>query len=114
MNKIYSKKTITQHLYNEGKNEDNLKFEKQTMLFDAIRNNIDLIKTNKQYPQNDLQDIELELDVIVITKEEFNKWNQDFFNSIREWNRSWNSYDNKITHKKPLSADEFINKVIKG
>lgn len=73
MNKIYSKKTITQHLYNDGKNEDNLKFEKQTMLFDAIRNNTDLIKTDKKYPENDLQDIELELDVVFMTTKEYNK-----------------------------------------
>lgn len=113
MNKIYSKKTITQHLYNDGKNEDNLKFEKQTMLFDAVRNNTDLIKTDKKYPVNDLQDIDLELDVIVMTKEDFNKWNQDFFNSIREWNKTWNFYDKKQINKKPLSADEFIKEVTK-
>lgn len=113
MNKIYSKKTITQHLYNDGKNEDNLKFEKQTMLFDAIRNNTDLIKTDKKYPENDLQDIELELDVVVMTKKDFNKWTNDIVDSFREWNKSWEMYDNKITEVKPLSKDKFIKELTK-
>lgn len=71
--RLHNKKTIHQHLYNEGRNEDNLQFEKNTLLFDSIRNHFDLIQTEPYYPNEDLQQIDLTLDVVILKYEEFQK-----------------------------------------
>lgn len=72
MNKLYIKKTINQPVYNDGLNESNLEFEKQTMLFDAIRPQTKLVNTTKHYPKNDSMNIDLELDLVIITSKEYN------------------------------------------
>jgi len=72
MDNLYIKKTITQNLYNDGLNESNLMFEKNTMLFDAIRNHTEYVKHTKHYPKDDLMDIELELDCVILTRDEYN------------------------------------------
>jgi hypothetical protein len=71
--RIRGVKLVSQHLYNEGLNEGHLQFEKNTLLFDSIRNHEELIKVKKEYPKNDIQDIELDLDLVVMTRDQFDK-----------------------------------------
>jgi len=72
MNKLYIRKTINQPVYNDGLNESNLEFEKQTMLFDAIRSQSKLINTTKHYPKDNSMNIDLELDLVIMTSKEYN------------------------------------------
>ena len=71
--RLYNQRVETQHLYNESFNPSNLKFMKNTLLFDTIRNNDHLVKSRQHYPKQDLIDISLEVDLIIISKEEFDK-----------------------------------------
>lgn len=66
--RLYLTRTITQHLYNDGKNKENLEYEKKKFLHDLIDEETDLIKVTKNYPVNDLQDIHLEADLVLIDK----------------------------------------------
>jgi hypothetical protein len=71
--RLYGTRTVSQHLYNDGKNKDNMKFEKNTLLFDAIRDKFEMIKTTEHYPKDDLQQFDLELDVTVVPTVWLNK-----------------------------------------
>lgn len=66
-------KVVSQHLYNEGLNKSNLEKEKQHLLSSLLKENTELIKVTEQYPINDIQDIELEVDFIVIKREDLDK-----------------------------------------
>ena len=71
--RIYNSTTKDYHLYNESFNEDKLVFDKRTLIFDSFRNETDLVKTTKKYPENDIQEIEFELDLLVIKVSDLKK-----------------------------------------
>lgn len=73
MNKLYIKKTINQPVYNDGLNESNLEFEKQTILFDAVRSQTKLVNTTKHYPKDNSMNIDLELDLVIMKISEYEK-----------------------------------------
>jgi hypothetical protein len=54
-------------------NESNLDFNKNTLLFDSVRNKFDLVDVEKHYPVNDMQDITLSLDVVIMRTEDFHE-----------------------------------------
>lgn len=68
--RLYLKRTISQHLYNEGNNERNLDYEKKRFLHDLLEDEDELLSVTKQYPVNDIQDIDLEADLVIIKKED--------------------------------------------
>ncbi len=69
--RLFGQKTISQHIYNDGNNSNNLKQEKALMLKELIKDHINLVDTKKHYPIDDIQDIDLGVDLIVIDKETF-------------------------------------------
>lgn len=71
--RVYSKKTHSLNTLNGILNEKNLEFAKQTMLFDAMREHISLIKTKQHYPHNDISDVEMELDIVIIPTKVYTK-----------------------------------------
>lgn len=71
--RIHNKRNVTQRIYNDGMNEGHLQFEMNTLLFDGIRNRFDLIDVNRGYPQDNIQEIDLSLDVVVLKYEDFQK-----------------------------------------
>lgn len=54
-------------------NESNLEFAKRTLLFDAIRNEIGLVKVKQHYPHNDISEVDLTLDVVIMTRKNYNQ-----------------------------------------
>ena len=71
---LYKKQTHTINLNNSGTmNQQNLDFAKRTMLFDVIREHTDLVKTKQGYPNNDISDVEMELDIVIIPTKVYTK-----------------------------------------
>jgi len=70
---LYNKKTHSLNTNNGILNEANLKFAKQTLLFDTIREHIDLVKTKQGYPNNDISDVDMEIDCVVMSRKRYNK-----------------------------------------
>lgn len=69
--RIHNKRNVAQRIYNEGMNEGHLQFEMNTLLFDGIRNRFDLVDIYRGYPQDNIQEIDLSLDVVVLKYEDF-------------------------------------------
>ena len=69
---LYNTKTHSLNTNNGILNEDNLKFAKQTLLFDTLREHIELVKTKQHYPHNDISDVEMEIDCVVMSKKKYN------------------------------------------
>ena len=70
---LYNTKTHSLNTNNGILNEDNLKFAKQTLLFDTIREHVELVKTKQGYPNNDISDVEMTIDCVVISRKRYNK-----------------------------------------
>lgn len=70
---VYKGRTVSQHLYNEGLNKDSLEKEKQHLLSILLRDQDNLINVTEHYPENDIQDIDLEIDLVIIKREELDK-----------------------------------------
>jgi len=71
--RVYSKKSHSLNTLNGILNEKNLEFAKQSMLVEAIKEHTDLIKTKQHYPQNDISDVEMELDIVIIPTKKYAK-----------------------------------------
>lgn len=71
--KIYNQVTHSLNLNNSGTlNESNLQFAKRTVLFDALRLWSDeLVKHKQGYPQDDISDVELTVDVVILSKKRY-------------------------------------------
>ena len=70
---LYKKQTHAINLNNSGTmNQQNLDFAKRTMLFDCIREHIDLVKTKQGYPNNDISDVDMEIDCVVMSRKKYN------------------------------------------
>jgi len=54
-------------------NESNLEFTKRTMIFDALRNHTDLVDTFQHYPVDDISDVDMTLDVVIMSKKRYDK-----------------------------------------
>lgn len=54
-------------------NESNIQFAKKTLLFDAIREHVDLVKTKSDYPTEDNITIELSLEVAIVDLKRYNE-----------------------------------------
>lgn len=54
-------------------NESNVQFAKKTLLFDSVREHIDLVKTKSDYPKEDSITLELSLEVAVIDLKRYNE-----------------------------------------
>ena len=70
---LYNTKTHSLNTNNGILNEDNLKFAKQTLLFDTIREHIELVKTKQHYPQNDISDVDMTIDCVIMSRKRYNK-----------------------------------------
>lgn len=70
---LYNTKTHSLNTNNGILNEANLKFAKQTLLFDTIREYVELVKTKQHYPQNDISDVDMEIDCVVMSRKRYNK-----------------------------------------
>ena len=70
---LYNTKTHSLNTNNGILNEANLKFAKQTLLFDTIREHVELVKTKQHYPQNDISDVDMEIDCVVMSRKRYNK-----------------------------------------
>ena len=68
---LYNTKTHSLNANNGILNEDNLKFAKQTLLFDTIREHIELVKTKQHYPQNDISDVDMKIDCVVMSRKKY-------------------------------------------
>lgn len=62
---------FTVPLYNGGANESNIILQKEQLLMDVFRKQLDLLSTNKHYPVNNTLEIDLSLDVVVLTQKEY-------------------------------------------
>lgn len=93
---LYNTKTHSLNTNNGILNEDNLKFAKQTLLFDTIREHIELVKTKQHYPQNDISDVDMEIDCVVMSRKRYEKLIK-IEDSI---NRSENSTERKLMFPK--------------
>lgn len=70
---ITKKTTFKTKVYNNGANQSIIEFEKKTLLFDAIRNHTELVKEKAYYPKDEYQNIELELDFVILSREDYYK-----------------------------------------
>lgn len=70
---LYNTKTHSLNTNNGILNEDNLKFAKQTLLFDTIREHVELVKTKQGYPHNDISDVDMEINCVVMSRKRYNK-----------------------------------------
>lgn len=93
---LYNTKAHSLNTNNGILNEDNLKFAKQTLLFDTIREHVELIKTKQHYPHNDISDVEMEIDCVVMSRKRYEKLIK-IEDSI---NRSENSIERKLMFPK--------------
>jgi len=93
---LYNKKTHSLNTNNGILNEANLKFAKQTLLFDTIREHIELVKTKQHYPQNNISDVDMEIDCVVMSRKRYEKLIK-IEDSI---NRSENSTERKLMFPK--------------
>lgn len=73
MERLRSENKFILPLYNGGLNESNIKFAKEQLLFETIRKHTNLVNTKQHYPVNDTVEINLDLDIVVMTTEEFYK-----------------------------------------
>lgn len=53
--------------------DETVDFYKRTLLFDAIRNEINLVKSKQSYPLDNRSDVELTLDVVIVSKARYNR-----------------------------------------
>lgn len=71
---IYNYKEHYVNTNNGILNQDNIEFAKKTFLFDTVRNLVDeFVKTKQHYPENDVSLVEMEIDCVLISKEEYSK-----------------------------------------
>jgi len=71
---LYKKETHPVNLNNSGTmNQQNLDFAKRTLLFNAVREHTNLVKTKQGYPNNDISDVEMEIDCVVMSRKRYNK-----------------------------------------
>jgi len=70
---LYKKQTHSINTLNGILNESNLQFAKRTMLFDVIRDYTDLVKTKQHYPHNDISDVDMTIDCVIMTRDNYNK-----------------------------------------
>lgn len=71
---LYKKQKHAINLNNSGTmNQQNLDFAKRTMLFDTIREHIDLVKTVQGYPYLDISDVDMEIDCVVMSRKKYDK-----------------------------------------
>lgn len=71
--RVYSKTKHSLNTLNGILNEKNLEYAKQSMLINAIKEHTDLIKTKQHYPNNDISDVEMELDIVIIPTKQYAK-----------------------------------------
>jgi hypothetical protein len=71
---LYKTQTHAVNLNNSGTmNQSNLDFAKRTMLFDAVREHVDIVKTKQGYPNNDISEVEMEIDCVVMSRKKYDK-----------------------------------------
>lgn len=70
---IEGTKKISQHIYNEGLNKDNLENEKKRFLKELVKDFTELINIKEHYPEDDIQDIDLYADFIIINRKDLEK-----------------------------------------
>jgi hypothetical protein len=71
---LYRKQRHSINLNNSGTmNQQNLDFAKRTLLFDAIREHEQLVKTTQHYPQGDISDVDMEIDCVIMSRKKYDK-----------------------------------------
>ena len=68
---IHHKQKTGMHTLNGMLNQSNLEFQKRTILFDAVRNHTDLVKTKQFYPIDDISEVEFEVDIVLLSLERY-------------------------------------------
>ena len=76
---IFKKITHPLNINNSGTlNNTNLQFAKRTLLFDALRNYSDeLVKHLQHYPEGDISDVDLSLDIVIMSTEQYQELVKD-------------------------------------
>ena len=76
---IFKKITHPLNINNSGTlNNTNLQFTKRTLLFDALRSHSDeLVKHLQHYPEGDISDVDLTLDFIIMSTEQYQELVKD-------------------------------------
>jgi len=69
--KIYDITTHSVNTLNGVLNQSNLEFAKRTMLFNALRPHINIIKTRQEYPVNDISDVSMVIDVVIVDRKRY-------------------------------------------
>ena len=70
---IYGENKHTINTLNGVLNEDNLALAKRTLLFDAFRQHIDIVSARQHYPKNDLSEVELKIDVVLMSRKKYER-----------------------------------------
>lgn len=69
---LYLEKTHAINLNNSGTmNQSSLDFAKRTMLFDAIREHTNLVKTTQHFPQGDISDVDMVIDCVIMSRKRY-------------------------------------------
>lgn len=79
---IKASHSFTLPLYNEGVNQKNIDFNKEQLLFQEFRKHKDLVETKTSYPVNNHISYDMTLDIIVMSRNEYNKLIQNSNESI--------------------------------
>ena len=76
---IFKKITHPLNINNSGTlNNTNLQFTKRTLLFDALRSHSDeLVKHLQHYPEGDISDVDLTLDFVIMSTEQYQELVKD-------------------------------------
>lgn len=70
---IYAENKHVINTLNGVLNQDNVEFAKRTLLFDAVRQHTELVSVKQHYPQNDLSEVEMKLDVVVMSRKRYDR-----------------------------------------
>jgi len=77
MHSITTSKTLKLPLYNQGTNEMNIKFAKEMLIMNAVRSLTNVIEVKKEYPVDNVIEIDLSLDVVLLSKDEYKRLIRD-------------------------------------
>lgn len=73
---------FTLPLYNGGTNQSTITLNKEQFLMQEIGKHVELINTNTHYPVNNHISYDLSLDVVILTKKEYEQLNRKEHESI--------------------------------
>lgn len=73
---LKKKSSYTRKMYDSSLEEE-LRFQKDTILFDSIRGKDNLVKVTSEYPSDNKLVMNLEVDLVIMTRSQFDKLNKN-------------------------------------